>query len=1048
MQFGFGYILRHTETGEYRYFHPHRNTNVLQNPHVMSDPRDLVTFLTKLRSLNLEDILKKDRADTKWQVVMITNVVFTVTEMDYLLGEGSIRLPEHLKRTRSIIGLTTHPRTGRVYDDAKCFFRCLALHLNADDLDREADILLKRWNQHRENNDFQGVSLTDIPLLEELFKLNIQIYDLQADGTTQNVYNSCFHHAEKEDPHPTLYLNAYESHFSYISNITGYSKKFQCVKCEKHFPRSDTFERHVDKCKGMASFKFPGGFYVPQSTIFEELKAVNIHVPEDDSFYPWFGVFDFEAMLKPSTADGNTAKLKWTAEHIPISFSICSNVDGFETASCTINEDVDALVENLVLKLTEIGTQAYELAQEKWKDAINSLEELIEEARVEVDDEAEAYAEAIDAMEEVVTVNDVDDTDDDDVDAQIQFERPQRGEEKDEVKERKTWLQQLSRLKVKLDSYCRQLPVLGFNSARYDLNLVKQKIAKHLGLHEEEHCFIVKKNNAYMCISSEDLKFLDASQFLAPGCSYDNFLKCFQCDVRKGFFPYEWLDSPDKLKVSSLPPVEAFWSELKGHNVLEEERLRYDKLRDAGHSESDVLKKMMITSVPPTKQERYASLKELWKSENMKTFCDYLEWYNNLDVQPFVVAVERMMAFYIDRGIDLLKTCISVPSAARSMIFKSAALRQVHFALFSNQDKDLYQKISSNIVGGPSIQFRRKAKVNETRIREGGKPCQKIVGFDANALYLWAIGQPMPVGSYIRRRDTDNFRPHKRDRWEMMFNYMDWLNQSEGLQIKHFQNSSREKRVGQYYVDGYEENTNTVYEYYGCYWHSHTCQPKYQETEKGKACYQRTLKRAAYIRKKGYNLVEKWECEFLRETRSNKALKSFIHDRKPVFFNKVGYRDITEQDILKAVRQDQFFGMVECDLEVPTQWQGTTRPQTNLSPEEFFSEMSPLFCTAEIPFEKIGKHMQEHARSHGLSEKPRKLLVGGMKGKKLLIASPLLKWYLEKGIVVTKIYEAIEFHEDRCFQTFMHDVTNARRQGDRDCKLDIIASTMKLIGNR
>lgn len=32
--------------------------------------------------------------------------------------------------------------------------------------------------------------------------------------------------------------------------------------------------------------------------------------------------------------------------------------------------------------------------------------------------------------------------------------------------------------------------------------------------------------------------------------------------------------------------------------------------------------------------------------------------------------------------------------------------------------------------------------------------------------------------------------------------------------------------------------------------------------------------------------------------------------------------------------------------------------------------------------------MQQHVRENGLSEKPRRLLVGGMKARKLLLASP------------------------------------------------------------
>ena len=70
-----------------------------------------------------------------------------------------------------------------------------------------------------------------------------------------------------------------------------------------------------------------------------------------------------------------------------------------------------------------------------------------------------------------------------------------------------------------------------------------------------------------------------------------------------------------------------------------------------------------------------------------------------------------------------------------------------------------------------------------------------------------------------------------------------------------------------------------------------------------------------------------------------------------------------------------------------------------------------------------------------------------MKGRKILIATPLLKWYLKHGLKVTNIYQVVEFKPKRCFNDFEKEVTAARRAGDRDPTTNIIADTMKLIGN-
>ncbi|KAK1946292.1 hypothetical protein P3T76_001845 [Phytophthora citrophthora] len=63
------------------------------------------------------------------------------------------------------------------------------------------------------------------------------------------------------------------------------------------------------------------------------------------------------------------------------------------------------------------------------------------------------------------------------------------------------------------------------------------------------------------------------------------------------------------------------------------------------------------------------------------------------------------------------------------------------------EQKDVYFMMKNNITGGPSIIFNRYAKRNETSIRgASGKLVKKVIGYDANASYLWALGIDMPCG--------------------------------------------------------------------------------------------------------------------------------------------------------------------------------------------------------------------------------------------------------------------------------------------------------------
>lgn len=115
----------------------------------------------------------------------------------------------------------------------------------------------------------------------------------------------------------------------------------------------------------------------------------------------------------------------------------------------------------------------------------------------------------------------------------------------------------LIQLGDKLTAYIQELPVLGFNSGKYDINIAKRFLLPYLIKHHPIK-FSVKRNNNHMCLKTNFLKFLDITNYMAPGFSYDQFLKAYECEQTKGFFPYEWIDGLDKLNEASLPPHEAF----------------------------------------------------------------------------------------------------------------------------------------------------------------------------------------------------------------------------------------------------------------------------------------------------------------------------------------------------------------------------------------------------------------------------------------------------------------------------------------------------------
>ena len=165
-----------------------------------------------------------------------------------------------------------------------------------------------------------------------------------------------------------------------------------------------------------------------------------------------------------------------------------------------------------------------------------------------------------------------------------------------------------------------------------------------------------------MCIKTDSLQFLGILNYVAPGFSYDQFLRAYECEQTKGFFPYEWIDKLDKLKETSLPPHAAFYSSLKNTNITEQE---------------------------------YEYCQQVWEENNMQTFEDFIVWYNNLDVVPFIEAVEKMSQFWQERKIDMFKDGISVPGLTLKYLF-SYLSPQTYFSLFDQANSDLYQLIKDN----------------------------------------------------------------------------------------------------------------------------------------------------------------------------------------------------------------------------------------------------------------------------------------------------------------------------------------------------------------
>ena len=1039
-----GLILKKRDADKFRYYIPYQNDMVLDSPHVVSSRSGTRRLVNRLRDINFLEYAKLHSPNSKWEPYMITNVLYYVYPTSFPLGRGD--LPDFVKNCRSIV--TLHRNAHReLFSGNLCAFRALACHENGGERPQVCEVtrLFDQWRAFTglrvSQKRFKGIELCDIPKFEECFKVNVNVYEMLSDRAIVPRYRS---EADYDD---TIYLNLYERHLSYIQNFAQYAMKYQCPCCERQFNRLNDWKRHVKICKSKTKSVFPGGFFESKITVFDELEQqCDIKIDRPEAFYPYFTVFDFESVLEEENIQVSENQ-KITHKHRPVCVSICSNVPGFTNAKCLIDADLDSLLTSMLKYMSEIAQKAETLIRQKWSGVLDDLKELqrrftkTNAAAVgcDRDTDADSFVQDSDAEDETELVlgynGDSVDTSEsegestgegDDDDGRVNRRKPKV----DKSDPHYCIAQRISSVASRFDLYCSQMPVLSFNGARYDLNLIKSKLVNHLGLCEDKKAFIIKKSNAYMCIANSQFRFMDICNWLSP-CNLLGFHKAFDVPVedQKDTFAYEWFDDIAKLDSTTFPKYEDFFSSLKDKNVLGE--------GDEGRA-------------------NYATLKHKFNTE-YKTVRNWLIDYANKDTGPTCLAVENMLKFYKDKQVDVFKDTISSPGVARILMFRSTNAK---FPLFDKNSEDIFRMVQANVFGGPAQVFTRLHQVGNTAIRSNpDNICQNILGYDANALYPYALSQSFPTGCLIDRKSENDFKPKPLNKFMDMYYWMDHVAYQEGVHIKHrLNNNNKEVRIGHYPVDGFRQvgDRGVVYEFNGCWYHPHEDCSLVQETQLEKwrklvnQRKERTRKKKEYLQSLGYVVVDIQECDY--KARIARHIEQHILDQ---YMPRVDNVPSCENAMLRSILSEEVFGMALCDIEVPDQWQSDEERELlglepiarDMPPYEYFGEMCPIFCTADVDFDHIGEHMQEYARSANTSQNPRRLLIGGMKGKNLLLATPLLCWYMKAGLVVRKLHRVIQAQPNQCFKGFVDLACKARREGDVDKSKAIIADTWKKIAN-
>ena len=257
-----------------------------------------------------------------------------------------------------------------------------------------------------------------------------------------------------------------------------------------------------------------------------------------------------------------------------------------------------------------------------------------------------------------------------------------------------------------------------------------------------------------------------------------------------------------------------------------------------------------------------------------------------------------------------------------------------------------------------------------------------------------------------------------------------------------------------YNVDGYHAPSNTVYEYYGCFYHGcRKCTPTQRQKERNchpdrtiNEVYLATYLKTAILRDAGYTVIEKWGCEFAEQKKTDPELQDFLEkfemvpplEPRDAFFSgrtgattlyaktsegeDISYQDFTSlypwvnkyrtypvrfpEIIYNPTDQNIFhyFGIAQVDIPAP---------------ERLFLPVLPVREGGKLTFplcrscvrEEMAKPLLERSNMCGHTREQR-MLHGTW-------CTPELQKAVEKGYQIEKIHEVWHFKEEnRCTGLF------------------------------
>ena len=657
---------------------------------------------------------------TGWKVHEVNDLKLHLGQYKPLKGSQYIELPSYVQHTKGVVNIQNK--------DEKCFLWSVLAHLFPKEKNPQR---VSKYKPHQNVLNMDGitypVTINDVVKFEKLNStLSVNVFGVEEDMRYYYpLYISKRQSPEREHINLLLIEKDGKSHYCLIKDLSKMlynenkhkGRTHFCSNCLHGFTTKALCTKHSELCLNNEALTIEMPTEEDKFMQFRQVKKM-LKVP--------FVVYaDFECILVPMPSDINKSdkqeekdeggKRKKMNLHRPCGYSylLVSDVEG-DLPSDIVTYSGENVLEHFFTEMLTLGDKL--MTRLKTKKEIVMTEENLEHYRT---------TDVCHICEDLIK----------DPEQKVRDHCHLTGKYRGPAHSR-------CNLNYRLPKF---IPVLFHNLEGYDSHLLMQELGKY----KDKRVTCIPKNmEKYISFSLGPLRFLDSLNFMneslarlvnnlaANGDEHFHQIKRHFPNpeeralmLRKGVYPYEWMDCASKMLHKSLPPKENFYSTLTMENI------------------SDV---------------DYEHAQKVWDTFHMNSMKDYHDLYLQTDVLLLADCFESFR-----------KKCLEFYKLDPAHFYTTpglswtAALKMTGITLELLTDIDMHLMVEKGVRGGVSTIVTRYCKANNKYMPEGqynpNEESVYMLDLDANNLYGWAMSQPLPTHSFLWVTEEDKLEElHKK----------------------------------------------------------------------------------------------------------------------------------------------------------------------------------------------------------------------------------------------------------------------------------------------